>query len=57
MCEKVYEGVKSLIAQINELMEKGDRDPNGEWLTYFYSVVTVNYFQYKDSHSLVADLF
>ena len=30
MCEKVYEGVKSLIAQINELMEKGDRDPNGE---------------------------
>jgi len=32
MCEKVYEGVKSLIAQINELMEKGDRDPNASEL-------------------------
>ena len=30
MCEKVYEGVKSLTSQIKELGEKAGVDPNGE---------------------------
>ena len=43
MCEKVYDGVKSLTAQISALCEKPDVDPNGMYLGHLSAGVASLY--------------
>ncbi len=53
MCEKVYEGIKLLTAQISALCEKPEFDPNGEgWIKIDFSLLKITQEGKSMSHRL-----